>query len=51
MAATLERFGRIDILVNNAATNPYMGPTLGISDGQFDKTGPGQPAGAVGVDP
>jgi NAD(P)-dependent dehydrogenase (short-subunit alcohol dehydrogenase family) len=38
VAATLERFGRIDILVNNAATNPYMGPTLGISDSQFDKT-------------
>ena len=38
VAATLERFGRLDILVNNAATNPYMGPTLGISDSQFDKT-------------
>ena len=36
--ATVERFGRLDILVNNAATNPYMGPTLGISDSQFDKT-------------
>jgi NAD(P)-dependent dehydrogenase (short-subunit alcohol dehydrogenase family) len=38
VAATVERFGRLDILVNNAATNPYMGPTLGISDSQFDKT-------------
>src|SRR4029453_13673923 len=25
VAATMDRFGRIDILVNNAATNPYMG--------------------------
>jgi NAD(P)-dependent dehydrogenase (short-subunit alcohol dehydrogenase family) len=38
VAATMERFGRIDILVNNAATNPYMGTTLGISESQFDKT-------------
>lgn len=36
--ATVERYGRVDILVNNAATNPYMGPTLGISESQFDKT-------------
>lgn len=35
--ATVERFGGIDILVNNAATNPYMGPTLGIEPSQFDK--------------
>ncbi|MFI5041127.1 MAG: SDR family oxidoreductase [Acidimicrobiales bacterium] len=36
--ATAERLGPIDILVNNAATNPYMGPTLGISASQMDKT-------------
>jgi NAD(P)-dependent dehydrogenase (short-subunit alcohol dehydrogenase family) len=36
--ATLERLGALDILVNNAATNPYMGPTLGISASQMDKT-------------
>ena len=36
--ATIERFGSVDILVNNAATNPYMGPTLGISASQMDKT-------------
>ena len=35
--ATMERFGAVDILVNNAATNPYMGPTLGISPSQMDK--------------
>ncbi len=34
----MERFGSVDILVNNAATNPYMGPTLGISASQMDKT-------------
>jgi NAD(P)-dependent dehydrogenase (short-subunit alcohol dehydrogenase family) len=38
VAATLERFGGVDILVNNAATNPYMGPTLKISASQMDKT-------------
>ena len=38
VAATLERFGRLDVLVNNAATNPYFGPTLGVSAPQFDKT-------------
>jgi len=38
MAATIERFGRLDILVNNAATNPYYGPTLGVDEGRFDKT-------------
>ena len=30
-------FGRIDVLVCNAATNPYYGPMLGISDEQFRK--------------
>jgi NAD(P)-dependent dehydrogenase (short-subunit alcohol dehydrogenase family) len=38
VAATMDRFGAIDIVVNNAATNPYMGPTLGISESQADKT-------------
>lgn len=36
--ATMKRFGKIDILVNNAATNPYYGPTLGVDSAQFDKT-------------
>jgi dehydrogenase/reductase SDR family protein 4 len=31
------RFGRVDILVNNAATNVAQGPALSIDDGQFDK--------------
>jgi NAD(P)-dependent dehydrogenase (short-subunit alcohol dehydrogenase family) len=30
-------FGRIDILVCNAASNPYYGPLSGISDEQFRK--------------
>jgi len=38
VAATIARFGGLDILVNNAATNPYYGPTLGVSPGQYDKT-------------
>lgn len=36
--ATLERFGRLDVIVNNAATNPYFGPTLGVDESRFDKT-------------
>ena len=38
MAATLERFGAIDILVNNAATNPYAGPLIDTPAWAFDKT-------------
>ncbi|MBB3764250.1 SDR family NAD(P)-dependent oxidoreductase [Sphingomicrobium lutaoense] len=34
---TREAFGRIDILVCNAASNPYYGPMAGISDEQFEK--------------
>lgn len=34
----MERFARIDILVNNAATNPYMGPVLDAEIGAWDKT-------------
>jgi NAD(P)-dependent dehydrogenase (short-subunit alcohol dehydrogenase family) len=36
--ATIERFGSVDILVNNAATNPYMGPMIDISNSQAQKT-------------
>jgi NAD(P)-dependent dehydrogenase (short-subunit alcohol dehydrogenase family) len=36
--ATIERFGGLDILVNNAAANPYSGPTLGIDESRYDKT-------------
>lgn len=34
---TNSAFGRIDILVCNAASNPYYGPMAGISDEQFRK--------------
>jgi NAD(P)-dependent dehydrogenase (short-subunit alcohol dehydrogenase family) len=34
---TLGRFGGIDILVCNAAVNPYYGPLAGLSDEAFDK--------------
>ena len=36
--ATMSKFSRIDILVNNAATNPYFGPVLGADLGAWDKT-------------
>jgi NAD(P)-dependent dehydrogenase (short-subunit alcohol dehydrogenase family) len=36
--ATIERFGQLDVLVNNAATNPYFGPTLGVDRPRYDKT-------------
>ena len=36
--ATLERFGRLDILVNNAATNPHFGHTLDADLALWDKT-------------
>lgn len=38
VAATVERFGAVDILVNNAATNPYMGKTIDIDRPRLDKT-------------
>lgn len=34
---TRRAFGRIDILVCNAAANPYFGPMAGMSDDQFTK--------------
>ena len=34
---TRAAFGRIDILVCNAASNPYYGPQAGIADDQFRK--------------
>ena len=37
-ARVKEEFGRVDVLVNNAATNPYFGPAIEISEGAFDKT-------------
>ncbi|HEX8445025.1 MAG TPA: SDR family oxidoreductase [Sphingomonas sp.] len=34
---TERQFGRIDVLVCNAASNPYYGPMAGIEDDQFRK--------------
>ena len=36
-SAVMARWGRIDILVNNAATNPHFGPLLECSEAAFDK--------------
>jgi NAD(P)-dependent dehydrogenase (short-subunit alcohol dehydrogenase family) len=38
VSKTIEAFGKVDILVNNAATNPYFGPILDIDQGAWDKT-------------
>jgi NAD(P)-dependent dehydrogenase (short-subunit alcohol dehydrogenase family) len=38
VAATVERFGALDILVNNAATNPYYGPIIDLDTARADKT-------------
>jgi dehydrogenase/reductase SDR family protein 4 len=35
--ATAQKWGRVDIVVANAASNPYYGPLTGISDDAFDK--------------
>ena len=37
-AQTCERFGKVDVVVNNAATNPYFGPVVGTDRAAFDKT-------------
>jgi len=34
---TMSHWGRVDILVCNAASNPYYGPMAGIEDAQFRK--------------
>ena len=38
VAATVERFGGLDILVNNAATNPHYGRLIDIDLPRYDKT-------------
>jgi NAD(P)-dependent dehydrogenase (short-subunit alcohol dehydrogenase family) len=36
--ATQQTYGRVDVLVNNAATNPYYGHVLDTDPGAFQKT-------------
>ncbi len=38
VAETVNRFGGLDMLVNNAATNPYYGRAIDIDLPRFDKT-------------
>lgn len=35
---TVETYGRVDVLVNNAATNPHFGPVLEAEDSLWQKT-------------
>ena len=35
---TIAAFGKVDVLVNNAGTNPYFGPMLNADEGAWDKT-------------
>lgn len=37
VAEAVRAFGRIDIAINNAATNPHFGPTLEADEGQWQK--------------
>lgn len=37
VSKTIERYGGVDILVNNAAINPYFGPLEGSEESIFDK--------------
>jgi NAD(P)-dependent dehydrogenase (short-subunit alcohol dehydrogenase family) len=37
-ASAVEKFGRVDGLVNNAATNPHFGPMIDCGEGAIDKT-------------
>ena len=38
VAQTVKEFGRADVLVNCAGTNPYFGPMVGIDPGAYAKT-------------
>ena len=36
--AAVKKFGKVDIVVNNAATNPHFGPLVDADEGAWDKT-------------
>ena len=36
--AAVDAYGKVDVLVNNAATNPHFGPMLTVDEGAWDKT-------------
>jgi NAD(P)-dependent dehydrogenase (short-subunit alcohol dehydrogenase family) len=38
VAETISAFGKVDVLVNNAGTNPYFGPMLEADGAAWDKT-------------
>ncbi|HVY45208.1 MAG TPA: SDR family oxidoreductase, partial [Minicystis sp.] len=38
VADVVAKLGKVDVLVNNAATNPHFGPMLTADDAVFDKT-------------
>lgn len=38
VAKSIESFGKVDVLVNNAATNPYFGPLMDVEDAAWEKT-------------
>ena len=37
-ADTIAKYGQVDVLVNNAATNPHFGPFVTVDKGQWEKT-------------
>ena len=37
VAKTVEKYGRLDCMVSNAAVSPYFGPMMGLEDEAFDK--------------
>ena len=49
VARVVEAFGRVDVVVNNAATNPHFGPLLTADDGQWMKIFDTNVMGAVRV--